>query len=129
MAHKLDQAICANAFKEGNRLVARQLLSRVSQPATVTTTFRLVCRYNIEVSLLHLAAYWGWIDVVTELVSVHGCSIDCKDNFQYIPLHYAASEGHLEVTKYFLQRMGSLPLLGNLLGETPLHILLVVMVR
>ena len=91
MADK-DQAIaiCVNAFRKGNRLVARRLLSRISQPATVTTRFRLdrIVGTMAEVSLLHLAAYWGWEDVVTELVSVHGCSIDCKDRLQHIPLHY-----------------------------------------
>ena len=117
-----DQAICVKAFKEGNELVARQLLSCISQPATVTTTFRFGPIGSLaEVSLLHLAAYWGWTEVVTELVSVHGCSIDCKDQFQHIPLHYAAYNGHLEVTKYFLEQMGSLPL-GNFKGETPLHL-------
>ena len=118
-------AICVNAFKEGKKLVARQLLSRISQPATITTTFFGFVRIGpiSKVSLLHLAAYWGWIDVVTELVSVHGCSIDCKDNLLHIPLHYAASQGHLEVTKYFLDRMGSLPLgMRNLVGYEPLHL-------
>ena len=118
------QAICVKAFKKGNKLVARQLLSHISQPATVTTMFpfRGIGPFT-KVSLLHLAAHWGWIDVVTELVSVHGCSIDFKDDFQHFPLHYAVSNGHLEVTKYFLERMDSLhvPLLGNLVGEKPLH--------
>ena len=122
-------AICVKAFKEGKRLLARQLLSRILQPATVTTTFPfpttfpfgLIKPISTKVSLLHLAAYWGWIDVVTELVSVHGCSIDCKDENQNIPLHYAALAGNLEVTKYFLERMGSLPL-GNFLGVKPLHL-------
>ena len=122
--HARDQEICVNAFKEGNKLVARQLLSRISQPATVTTTFQFgqISRSTTNVFLLHLAAYWGWIDVATELVSVHGCSIDCKDEFQHIPLHYAASKGHLEVTKYFLERMGSLSLGRNFIGENPLHL-------
>ena len=75
-------------------------------------------------SSVHLAAHWGWIDVVTELVSVHGCSIDCKDDKQHVPVHYAAYNGHLEVTKYFFSKgMGSLSTpLGNGGGETPLHL-------
>ena len=120
------------AFKEGKRLLAVQLLSRISQPATITTTFQSIGRYILvakdepggpRVSLLHLAAFWGWEDVVTELVSVHGCSIDCEDNYQQIPLHYAASEGHLEVTKYFFIgcNLSTKPL-GNFVGETPLHL-------
>ena len=143
-ACKRDQAICVKAFKEGNRLVARQILSRISQPATVTTTFPKLgvighraevsllptipasildgIRRSTEVSLLHLAAYWGWIDVVTELVSVHGCSIVCKDDCQHFPLHYAAFNGHLEVIKYFFGLMGNLTMIRPLGHNSPLYL-------
>ena len=54
------------------------------------------------VSLVHLAAYWGWRNVVTALVSVYKCAANCKDEKGHIPLHYAAYNGHLEVVKYFV---------------------------
>ena len=61
------------AFKSGNKLAAEQLLHRIPQPAAITTTFEFSSRYPLLalVSLLHLAAYWGWRNVVTALVSVH----------------------------------------------------------
>ena len=109
------------AFKEGNKAhgEATTITAYHSQLPSQQCfqQFRIwsnIGPISTKVSLLHLAAYWGWIDVVTELVSVHGCSIDCKDEDQNIPLHYAASSGHLEVTKYFLERMGSL--------HVPLHL-------
>ena len=92
------------AFKNGNKVMAEQLLPSIPQPATITTTFksRLYLLELSLVSLLHLAAYWGWRNVVTSLVSVYNCAANCKDEYGHIPLHYAASNGHLEVVKYFI---------------------------
>ena len=91
------------AFKSGNKLVAVQLLPRIPQPAAITTTFKFSYHGVLAlVSLLHLAAYWGWRNVVTALVSVYKCAANCKDERGHIPLHYAAYNGHLEVEKYFV---------------------------
>ena len=113
------------AFKNGNKLMAEQLLPSIPQPATITTTFksRLFSFHLISlVSLLHLAAYWGWRNVVTALVSVYNCAANCKDEKGHIPLHYAASNGHLEVVKYFIVELHCNPMDKNQYGETPLHI-------
>ena len=69
------------AFKNGNKLMAEQLLPSIPQPATITTTFKSRLFYSelSLVSLLHLAAYWGWRNVVTALVSVYNCAANCKD--------------------------------------------------
>ena len=107
------------AFKSGNKLVAEQLLPRIPQPAAITTTFEFNSRY-FPVSLLHLAAYWGWRNVVTALVSVYKCAANCKDEKGHIPLHYAAYNGHLEVVKYFVAELLCDPMDRNKYGETPL---------
>ena len=111
------------AFKSGNKLVAEQLLPRIPQPAAITTTFELNSRYGLLalVSLLHLAAYWGWRNVVTTLVSVYKCAANCKDQRGHIPLHYAAYNGHLEVAKYFVIELLCDPMDRNNNGWTPLH--------
>ena len=70
------------------------------------------------VSLLHLAAYHGWKDIVTALVEVHNCTVFVKDQKNHTPLHYAAYQGHLEVVKY-LQWLD--PLEQKDYGETPLY--------
>ena len=109
------------AFK--NKLMAEQLLPSIPQPATITTTFKSRL-YRTElslVSLLHLAAYWGWRNVVTALVSVYNCAANCKDEKGHIPLHYAASNGHLEVVKYFIVELHCDPMDKNQYGHTPLH--------
>ena len=119
------------AFKNGNKLMAEQLLPSIPQPATITTTFksRLHPLELSLVSLLHLAAYWGWRNVVTALVSVYNCAANCKDEMGHIPLHYAASNGHLEVVKYFIVELHCDPSDNknqyggelNDAGWTPLH--------
>ena len=111
------------AFKNGNKLMAEQLLPSIPQPATITTTFKSRL-YHLElslVSLLHLAAYWGWRNVVTGLVSVYDCAANCKDVLGHIPLHYAASNGHLEVVKYFIVGLHCDPMDKNQYDDTPLH--------
>ena len=111
------------AFTNRNKLMAEQLLPSIPQPATITTTFKSKM-YLTElslVSLLHLAAYWGWRNVVTLLVSVYNCAANCKDEHGHIPLHYAASNGHLEVVKYFIFGLHCDPMDKNQYGETPLH--------
>ena len=110
------------AFKSGNKLVAEQLLPRIPQPAAITTTF-VFSRYPVValVSLLHLAAYWGWKNVVTALVSVYKCAANCKDKGGHIPLHYAAYNGHLEVVKYFVIELLCDPMHRNNDRWTPLH--------
>ena len=105
--------------------MAEQLLPSIPQPATITTTFnsRLYLYSDISlVSLLHLAAYWGWRNVVTALVSVYNCAANCKDEWGHIPLHYAAINGHLEVVKYFIVELHCDPMDNkNRYGYTPLH--------
>ena len=112
------------AFKSGNKLVAEQLLPRIphAQPAAITTTFEFSWYGpSALVSLLHLAAYWGWRNVVTALVSVYKCAANCKDEKGHIPLHYAAYNGHLEVVKYFVAELLCDPMDRNKYGRTPLH--------
>ena len=112
------------AFKNGNKLVAEQLLPSIPEPATITTTFKMSDLFYSEislVSLLHLAAYWGWKNIVNALVSVYKCAANCKDKEEHIPLHYAARNGHLEVVKYFIVELHCDPMDKNSNGDTPLH--------
>ena len=110
------------AFKSGNKLVAEQLLPRIPQPVAITTTFKFSYFPVVAlVSLVHLAAYWGWRNVVTALVSVYKCAANCKDEKGHIPLHYAAYNGHLEVVKYFVIELLCDPMDRNNDGYTPLH--------
>ena len=124
---QLDEEDCISAFKKGNKLMAEQLLPRIPLPAVRTITTRipllglgvLLCSM---VTLLHLAAYWGWGDVVTALVSVYYCAANSKDSAGHIPLHYAAHNGHIEVVKYFITELQCDPMEKDNKGRTPLHL-------
>ena len=114
---------CVDAFKGGEKDDVERLLPDIQQPATIRTTFMLNSYYGTVslVSLLHLAAYWGWRNVVTALVSVYICDPNCKDEQGHIPLHYAATNGHLEVVKYFIDVLSCDPGAKNNSGTTILH--------
>ena len=116
---------CAGAFTSGNKLMAEQLLPRIPLPAvcTVTTTFRIYSNGSVcsMVTLLHLAAFWGWENVVTALVSVYNCTANCKDSGGQIPLHYAAYNGHLKVVKYFTIQLQCDPMEKDNAEWTALH--------
>ena len=105
-----------NAFTTGNKEMAEQLLHDVGSTRQLSLltdvrsndTFLIASvvyirssifyiRGEMMVSLLHLAAYWGWYDIAVRLVTVHQCSAECKDKEGHIPLHYAARSGHLEL--------------------------------
>ena len=112
------------AFKSGNKLVAEQLLPCIPEPATITTTFKMSDLFMSAislVSLLHLAAYWGWRNIIIALVSVYKCAANCKDKKGHIPLHYAARNGHLEVVKYFIVELHCDPMDKSSNGRTPLQ--------
>ena len=121
--HGQEEEDCLRAFQSGNKLVAEKLLPRIPQPAIITTTFTFTSYHGVValVSLLHLAAYWGWRNVVTALVSVYKCAANCKDEKGHVPLHYAAYNGHLEVVKYFIDELLCDPMDRNNDGSTPLH--------
>ena len=122
-----DEEDCISAFKRGNKLMAEQLLPRIPLLAvrTITTTFMILGFRGVTecsmVTLLHIAAYWGWGDAVTALVSVYYCAANSKDSEGHIPLHYAALSGHVEVVKYFITELQCDPMEKVNYGWTPLH--------
>ena len=88
----LDEA-CKLSFKQGRHDEASQLL-RLRQPAALRTYCNLVDIPGLEctnVSLLHLAALHGWMDIVASLLCEYNCSSQCCDSMGHTPLHYAAA--------------------------------------
>ena len=56
----------------------------------------------LQISLLHVAALRGWVDIIIDLITKYKCDTNCKDFYGRTPLHYAAISNHLEVVRYFI---------------------------
>ena len=111
---------CLVAFKTGDKSSAVQKLALVSAGPSdemIKTTFQRVK----SVSLLHLAAHHGWLDIAADLVAKLSYTGDCKDGNGDTPLHYAARSGHCEVVTHFITEMNCDPQCRNSIGWTPLH--------
>ena len=55
---------------------------------------------NNNFTVLHCAAYHGWLDVVEVLINDHQFDPDCKDDDGNTPLSRARSNGKKSVVDY-----------------------------
>ena len=113
------------AFKQGNKRDAKRLLPQIEQPAAIRTTSNVYVPgvgYATLVSLLHLAAYNGWMDIIIDLITKHKCDTNYKDSHGRTPLHYTVINNHLEVVMYFIDEQHCDPMTIDNNGDTPLHI-------
>ena len=149
MAASLEEQ-CVTAFKQCNHDVAIQLLPQLQDPAALTTEFKIFGKLSTNVSLLHLAAYHGWLHIIK---IVRKCSYrDCYGNtplhyaaarnnvttiaylittlkydprtlnkYNILPIHIACLNGHLSVTKYLITEQRCNPKCRGQYGRTPLH--------
>ena len=119
-----DEEDIKRAFKAGDKIVVENLLPRVSQPSGIVVTFDVHLLRAESVSLLHSAAFWGWMDTVTTLVVKYGMAANRKDNKGHIPLHYAAYSGHLNIAQYLIGERHCDPSCRADYGgnRTPLHL-------
>ena len=89
---------CYDAFEKGRREEASRLLKQVKDPRTVMS--------NHNFTLLHCAAYHGWLAVVKELINVHKCDPDCMDDDGITPLSKARDNGKQPVVDYLERVVG-----------------------
>ena len=112
---------CVTAFKQGNHDQAVQLLPQLQQPSTVSTEFKMPIRWqkqlSTNVTLLHLAAYHGWLDIVKSLYIP-----DCRDSSDRTPLIYATAGGCLPVIDYLIKEQDCDPTTPTRYGNLPLHV-------
>ena len=113
---------CVKVFKKGNKQDAERLLPLIEQPAELTTYFSPDTKSAKLVTLLHLAAYHGWIDIIIDLITKYKCDTNCKDGYGRTPLHYAVRNNHLEVVRYFINEQHCDPMNKDQFNNTPLHI-------
>ena len=83
---------CFEAFNYGRKEEALRLLKQINDPRTV--------KDSSNFTILHCAAYHGWLDVVKELINDHRFDPDCKDDYGNTPLSKARSNGKQSVVDY-----------------------------
>ena len=88
---ELDEP-CYDAFNNGRRKEALTLLKQVKDPRTV--------KDKNNFTLLHCAAYHGWLDVVKELIIEYQFNPDYKDDNGNTPLSKARANGKEDVVEY-----------------------------
>ena len=89
---------CYDAFNYGRQEEALRLLKQVKDPRTVMS--------NSNFTLLHCAAYHGWLAVVKQLINDHDFDPDCKDDDGNTPLSKARSNGKQPVVDYLERFLG-----------------------
>ena len=83
---------CYDAFNHGRKEEALRLLKQVKDPHLVKSTKNF--------TVLHCAAYHGWLDVVKKLINNHDFDPDCEDDSGNTPLSKAKSNGKQAVVDY-----------------------------
>ena len=90
---------CYDAFNHGRREEALRLLKQIEDPRTVKS--------KKNFTLLHCAAYHGWLDVVKQLINDHEFDPDCKDDDGNTPISKARSNGKRTVVDYLETAIGT----------------------
>ena len=114
-----EEQCCMTAFKQGNRDRAMQLLPQLKDPSALTTEFMIFGELRTNVSLLHLAAYHGWLDIIKTVKTF--LTNNCRDSNGHTPLHYAAAMDSVPVVAYLITELKYDPKTPNNYGNLPLH--------
>lgn len=56
-----------------------------------------------EQSILHLAAEYGFLQVIQSLVETNHVAVDLENNAGFTPLYYAAKQSHLEIIQWLVE--------------------------
>ena len=118
------QQQCVIAFKQGDHNEAKRLLPGMQQLQNVVTEFVLPgnpdkTRTVTYVTLLHLAAYHGWLDIIRTMKEYF--KHNCTDSIGGTPLHYAAAGGSLAMIDYLITELDLNATIPNNNDTLPLH--------
>ena len=90
---------CFDAFNYGRKEEALRLLKKIKDPRTV--------KDSNNFTILHCAAYHGWLAVVKELINDHQFNPDCMDDDGNTPLMKAKSNEKQPVVDYLETVIGT----------------------
>ena len=74
---------------------------------------------------IHQASANGHFDTVKYLIEECKCdpmSVQCDEQFQWVPLLLAANNGHLPITRYLIEEHGCDPMHCTKTGHAPIHL-------
>lgn len=69
---------------------------------------------------LHLASGYGHLNIVRYFVEERNCDVECRDEEENTPLHYAAEGGRFVIVQYLISN-GCDPMCKDSYSRTPLH--------
>ena len=105
---------CLKAFQDGQKEEAVRLLSLAVDLHNLTdSTGRTV---------LHLACYHGWTEVVMKLINDYRFDPTCTDMAGNTPLHTACRHGDMKLVRYLISEYRCDLMFKNNKGNTSLHI-------
>ena len=107
---------CYDAFNEGRHEEALTLMKQVKDPRTVKS--------KSNFTVLHYAAYHGWLDIVKELITEHQFNPDCEDKDGNTPLSKARSNGKQSVVDYLEGAIGTFGVCSCLCTTCVLYIII-----
>ena len=118
------QQRCTAAFKQGDHDEAGRLLPEIQKPQDIVTEFYLAGTKTTttNVTLLHLAAYHGWLDNIKTMKEYF--KRNYTDSNGSTPLHYAAAGDSFAVIDYLITELDydHTTCTPNNDGALPLHI-------
>lgn len=105
---------CIKVFKRKNIESVKQYLSLVPNPTAIKVTYQPEWdEYFVNprhVTLLHLAAEHGWINICRELIKLYKFHPDVTDDQQvYTPLHYAIGGKRFSTVRVLLEEFNCDP--------------------
>ena len=109
-----DEVKCLRAFENGEKEEATRLLSVVVNPHRPKD-----CNQR---TILHLACYHGWIDIVMKLINEYQFDPKCRNSNDSTPLHFSCcKKGNLHIIQYLINECRCDPMSKNRFDNTPLH--------
>ena len=144
MDKEIDKEI-ARAFKNGDYKRASELLKKVRDSENIGLLWfypenhkHMNCNMY-KVTLLHLAAYHGWLDICHQLVTEYKYNPHVQYSFGSLtnlstqtyfysrlppppPLFYATLSGHHDIVTYLINKCNCNPHQQSEEGETPLYL-------
>ena len=135
----------AHVFKNGDYKRASELLQKVRDPNNIDLLSFYPDKYNhidcntYNATLLHLAAYHGWLDICRQLITEYKYNPHVQNSCRSLtvystrsnvlnnlppppPLFYATLGGHYEVVTYLINKCNCDPHQQSEHGETPLYL-------